>query len=80
MYRAQQGVPGYDQAGFLLITNIYVYDVVAREEDWLSLCVLGLPSLSGPESKVHGANMGPSWDQQDPCGPHVGPINFAICG
>ena len=26
-----------------------------------------------PDSKVHGANMGPIWGQQDPGGPHVGP-------
>ena len=31
-----------------------------------------------PDSKVHGANMGPIWDRQDPGGPHVGPMNFAI--
>ena len=31
-----------------------------------------------PDSKVHGATMGPIWGRQDPCGPHVGPINFAI--
>ena len=31
-----------------------------------------------PDSKVHGANMGPIWGRQDPGGPHVGPINFAI--
>ena len=24
------------------------------------------------------ANMGPSWGRQDPAGPHVGPMNFAI--
>ena len=33
-----------------------------------------------PDSKVHGANMGPSWGRQDPGGPHVGPMNFAIWG
>ena len=33
-----------------------------------------------PDSKVHGANMGPIWGRQDPGGPHVGPMNFAICG
>ena len=33
-----------------------------------------------PDSKVHGANMGPIWDRQDPGGPHVGPMNFAIWG
>ena len=31
-----------------------------------------------PDSKVHGANMGPIWSQQDPVGPLVGPMNFAI--
>ena len=31
-----------------------------------------------PDSKVHGANMGPIWDRQDPGGPHVGHMNFAI--
>ena len=31
-----------------------------------------------PDSKVRGANMGPIWGRQDPGGPHVGAINFAI--
>ena len=31
-----------------------------------------------PDRKVHGANMGPIWGRQDPDGPHVGPMNFAI--
>ena len=31
-----------------------------------------------PDSKVHGANMGPIWGRQDPGGPHVGPLNFVI--
>ena len=31
-----------------------------------------------PDSKVHGANMGPIWGRQAPGGPHVGPMNFAI--
>ena len=30
-----------------------------------------------PDSKVHGANLGPIWGRQDPSGPHVGPMNFA---
>ena len=30
-----------------------------------------------PDSKVHGANMGPTWGRQDPGGPHVGPMNLA---
>ena len=31
-----------------------------------------------PDSKVHGANMGPIWGRQDPGGLHVGPMNVAI--
>ena len=34
--------------------------------------------INYPDSKVHGANMGPTWDRQDPGGSHVGPMNFAI--
>ena len=33
---------------------------------------------SNPDSKVHGANMGPIWGRQDPSGPHIGPMDFAI--
>ena len=32
-----------------------------------------------PDYKVHGANMGPIWGRQDPCGPNDGPMNFSIC-
>ena len=39
-----------------------------------------LTVLSDPDSKVHGANMGPIWGRQDPAGSHVGPMNFAIWG
>ena len=31
-----------------------------------------------PDSKVHGADMGPIWGRQDPGGHHIGPMNFAI--
>ena len=31
-----------------------------------------------PDSKLHGANMEPIWSQQDPGGPHDGPMNLAI--
>ena len=33
---------------------------------------------NNPDSKVYGANMGPIWGRQDPGGPHVGPMKFAI--
>ena len=31
-----------------------------------------------PDSKVHVANMGPSWVLSSQGGPHVGPMNLAI--
>ena len=34
-----------------------------------------IASKAFPDSKVHGANMGPIWGRQDPGGPHVGPMN-----
>ena len=34
--------------------------------------------ISIPDSKVHGANMGPTWVLSVPDGPHVGPMNLAI--
>ena len=33
---------------------------------------------ASPNSKVHGANMGPICGQQVPCGLHVSPMKFAI--
>ena len=33
-----------------------------------------------PDSKVHGANMGPIWGRQDPAGPNVDPMNLAVWG
>ena len=33
---------------------------------------------SNPDSKVHGANMGPTWVLSSPGGPHVGPMKIAI--
>ena len=31
-----------------------------------------------PDSKVYGANMGPTWGPQDPRGPYIGPMDLAI--
>ena len=39
---------------------------------------VGAVVLVYPDSKIHGANMGPIWGWQDPGEPHVGPMNFAI--
>ena len=34
--------------------------------------------LHYPDSKIHGANMGPTWDLSAPGGPHDSPMNLAI--
>ena len=39
---------------------------------------LSLSMIQYPDSKVHGANVGPIWGRQEPGGPHVGSMNFAI--
>ena len=39
---------------------------------------VGAHVYQSPDSKVHGVNMGPIWGLQDPGGPHVGRMNFAI--
>ena len=46
---------------------------------WRAIAALiKMINVNIPDSKVHGANMGPIWGQQDSCGPHVGPMNFVI--
>ena len=56
---------------------------------WYQVCPIGEPIWGKwaidhevvqlhPDSKVHGANMGPTWGRQDPDGPHVGHMNLAI--
>ena len=47
----------------------------------LRVCVaINSSPPSAPDSKVHGADMGPTWLRQDPGGPHVDPMNLAIWG
>ena len=36
------------------------------------------PAQCIPDSKVHGANMGPTWVPSAPDGPHIGPMNLSI--
>ena len=54
---------------------------VAKLENPPQIIPVGNENLIyGPGSKVHGAKMGPIWGRQDPGGPNVGPMNFAIWG
>ena len=42
--------------------------------EWIALLIFH----TFPDSKVPGANMGPTWVLSAPDGPHVGPMNLAI--
>ena len=62
--------------------NVNLYDVKWKRERHHSAVTRVLWCLKSPknrpDSKVHGANMGPTWGRQDPGGPHVAPMNLAI--
>ena len=57
-----------------ICTNMLWSDFVEYYYVYILVTLLG----NSPDSKVHGANMGPIWGRQDPGGPHVGPMDFAI--
>ena len=44
----------------------------------MHICVTRPQWVNTPDSKVHGANMGPTWVLSAPDGPHVGPMNLAF--
>ena len=51
--------------------------------DWLVIALwhdtaLAVPIFKYPDSKIHGANMGPTWVLLALDGPHVGPMNLSI--
>ena len=52
----------------------YVWVITSHRKQWDPFPFI---SFTIPDSKIHGANMGPIWGRQDPGGPHVGPMNFA---
>ena len=48
------------------------------DDNYFSNGPVYIPIKPIPDTKVHGANMGPIWGRQDPGGPHVGPMDFLI--
>ena len=60
-----------------IIARLFSGDVLSVSEGcWNRVPIIG----TIPDSKVHGAYMGPIWGRQDPGGRHVGPMNFVIWG
>ena len=58
------------------ITDCMEQSPISHVSDHMAL--MGIQATR--DSKVYGANMGPTWGRHDPGGPHVGPMNFAIWG
>ena len=56
---------------------------VSRKVKWCHIYIgfcwyVSVVLFTAPDSKVHGANMGPTWVLSAPDGSHVGPMNLAI--
>ena len=70
---------------FMAPSSSHARNSVMKIAERSSLKILPSPNTSGsshngnPDSKVHGANMGPTWVLSAPHGPHIGPMNLAIC-
>ena len=58
----------------------YSYHNTNPSQTWIPTGSWSFVTHWDPDSKFHVANMGPIWGRQDPGGPHVGPMNFAIWG
>ena len=67
-----------------IILQCYSYFDICHVSNFLNFCKS--PTARGliqnidaiPDSKVHGANVGPTWVLSAPEGPHIGPMNLAI--
>ena len=56
----------------MLFPEVHDLSHICRQK----VCVV----VYNPDSKVHGATMGPTWVLSAPDGPHIGPMNLAIRG
>ena len=56
----------------------YITDDILNSADEEMTFIHFTDKYNIPDSKIHGANVGPTWGRQDPGGPHVGPMNHAI--
>ena len=56
------------------LTKMHLIMSYAKNDDHL----VSASMVKYPDSKIRGANMGPTWVLFAPDGPHVGPMNLAI--
>ena len=62
---------------FIMLENCTIY-VHLHLPSLFCFIYIVITFLKYPGSKVHGANMEPTWVLSAPDGPHVGPMNLAI--
>ena len=65
-------------ARMIKFKDVYLRHLWPTSPLWSDAIASPLTNDNTPDSKVHGAIMGPIWDRQHPGGPHVGPMNLAI--
>ena len=53
-----------------------IQSVISQVHPYITATNVSLIDALIPDSKVHGANMGPTWVLSAPDGPHVGPMNL----
>ena len=58
-----------------VFTRDNLFQNIERSSDTI---ILSFSQFHIPDSKVHGANIGPTWVLSAPDGPHVGPMNLVI--
>ena len=65
---------------FIWNKSLYIYEMIVKLKSNLHVGPENIfPNFdTAQDSKVHGANMGPTWVLSAPDGPHVGPMNLAI--
>ena len=62
----------------ICVNSVFTNDEKMQIDSYVFTINFSTYRVTNPVSKVHGANMGPSWGLQDPSGPYVSPMNFAI--
>ena len=68
---------GYSQNGRSNLSSfftVWCFQTLALNDTWYIL----MQFFECLDSKVHGANMGPTWVLSAPDGPYIGPMNLAI--
>ena len=80
-HKPQQNMTKRELSAYFCV-NMESNPATAKFDWWQATDRRSLPNTWAPfpDSKVHGANMGPIWGRQDPDGPHVGPMTFVIWG